>query len=76
MQPTPDALVWALTDVAVATTGTLALWLWLRGQERRERERREHLVSAARELPSGSEVQEQFGDGGSLVVKISMKVQK
>jgi len=69
MEPSLDVAAWAFAAVAAQAAGTLALWLRLRGRERCEREHREHLLAAARELPPGSELRERFGDGASLVVR-------
>lgn len=77
MNPNLEAVVVCACSAAVArAAGVLALWLQLKGQERRERERREHLVTAARELSAGSEVLERFGDGGILTVKTDREAAK
>lgn len=68
MEPSPGMAAWMFGAVVVQAVGTLALWVRLRGRERCERERREHLLAAARELPPGSEMHERFEDGASLVV--------
>ena len=70
MEPNPDMAAWMLAAAMVQAVGALALWLRLRGRERCERERREHLLAAARELPPGGEIHERFGDGASLLVRI------
>ena len=70
MEPGPDVAAWVLAAVVVQVVGTLTLWLRLRSGERCERERREHLLAAAHELPPGSEMLERFRDGASLVVRI------
>jgi hypothetical protein len=69
-----DVAAWAAAGVAMQGIRALTLALQLRCQERHDRERREHLVVAARELPSGSEVMERFGDGGSLFVKTGCRM--
>ena len=70
MESNPDTLAWAVTAVAAQTTGILTLWRRLRYRERDDRDRREPLLIAMRELPSGGEIAEQFGDGGNLVVRV------
>ena len=69
MEPNPDPGAWMLAAVAMQALGALTLRLRLRSRERCERERREHLLTAARELPPGSEMHERFGDGASLIVR-------
>lgn len=59
------AQVWAASGAVPPAIGGLALWL----RHRERRGRAERVVRAARELPSGSEVEEQFGDGGRLYVR-------
>lgn len=68
MGPSPDMVVWALAAVAVQAIGTVTLWLRLRSNERCERDRWRHLVTAARELPPGSQLEERFSEGGGLAI--------